>query len=66
MNMERDGEIETFYRVNQDFKAKTTSKKYVVRFFYLIFSACLYNLWILASILVGNNKIYSKRTIHNC
>ena len=45
--------IETSYRVKQDFKARTTSKKYVVRFFYFMFSACLYNLWILANILVG-------------
>jgi len=45
--------IETSYRVKQDFKARTTSKRYVVRFFYFMFSACLYNLWILANILVG-------------
>jgi putative transposase len=45
--------IETSYRVKQDFKARTTSKKYVVSFFYFMFSACLYNLWILANILVG-------------
>jgi putative transposase len=45
--------IETSYRVKQDFKARTTSKKYVVRLFYFMFSACLYNLWILANILVG-------------
>lgn len=45
--------IETSYRVKQDFKARTTSKKYVVRFFYFMFSACLYNLWILANIMVG-------------
>ncbi|MBU1201772.1 MAG: transposase [Nanoarchaeota archaeon] len=45
--------IETSYRVKQDFKARTTSKKYVVRFFYFMFSACLYNLWILVNIMVG-------------
>jgi putative transposase len=38
--------IETSYRVKGDFKARTTSKKYVVRLFYFMFSACLYNLWI--------------------
>ena len=45
--------IETSYRVKQDFKARTTSKKYVVRLFCFMFSACLYNLWILANIMVG-------------
>ncbi|MEW5896174.1 MAG: transposase [Nanoarchaeota archaeon] len=45
--------IETSYRVKQDFKARTTSKNYVVRLFYFMFSACLYNLWILANIMVG-------------
>ena len=45
--------IETSYRVKGDFKARTTSKKYVVRLFYFMFSSCLYNLWILANILVG-------------
>jgi len=45
--------IETSYRVKQDFKARTTSKRYVVRLFYFMFSACLYNLWILANIMVG-------------
>src|SRR3990167_8387070 len=39
--------------VKQDFKARTTSKRYVVRLFYFMFSACLYNLWILANIMVG-------------
>ena len=45
--------IETSYRVKGDFKARTTSKKYVVRLFYFMFSSCLYNLWILANIIVG-------------
>lgn len=45
--------IETSYRVKQDFKARTTSKRYIVRLFYFMFSACLYNLWILANIMVG-------------
>ncbi|HIH96693.1 MAG TPA: hypothetical protein HA348_04330 [Thermoplasmata archaeon] len=45
--------IETSYRVKQDFKARTTSKKYVVRLFYFMYSSCLYNLWVLANILVG-------------
>ncbi len=45
--------IETSYRVKQDFKARTTSKRYVVRLFYFLFSACLYNLWVLASVVIG-------------
>jgi len=45
--------IETSYRVKQDFKARTTSKKYVVRLFYFMYPSRLYNLWVLANILVG-------------
>ena len=45
--------IETSYRVKQDFKARTISKKHIVRLFYFMFCACLYNLWILVNIIVG-------------
>jgi putative transposase len=45
--------IETSYRVKGEFKPKTTSKNYVVRLFYFLFSVCLYNLWVLASIFIG-------------
>ncbi len=45
--------IETSYRVKGDFKPKTTSKNYVVRLFYFMFSVCVYNLWILANIFIG-------------
>jgi len=45
--------IETSYRVKGDFRPRTTSKAYVVRLFYFIFSVCLYNLWILANIFIG-------------
>ena len=45
--------IETSYRVKNLFRAKTTSKRYVVRLFYFSFSVCLYNLWILANIFMG-------------
>ncbi len=45
--------IETGFRVQDNFIAKTTSKDYSVRLFYFLFSVCLYNLWILASILIG-------------
>jgi len=45
--------IETSYRVKGNFKPKTTSRRYVIRLFYFMFSACLYNLWVLANIVVG-------------
>jgi len=45
--------IETSYRMKHVFRAKTTSKRYVVRLFYFSFSVCLYNLWVLANIFVG-------------
>lgn len=45
--------IETSYRViDHDFKARTTSKKYVIRFFYFLFGVILYNLWVLTNILL--------------
>ncbi len=45
--------IETAYRIkDHDFKARTTSKKYVVRLFYFLFCVLLYNLWILGNILL--------------
>ena len=45
--------IETSYRVKkQSFLPKTTSKNYQIRIFYFLFSVLLYNLWLLADILV--------------
>jgi putative transposase len=45
--------IETSYRIlDHDFKARTTSKRYVVRLFYFLFCVFLYNLWILSNILL--------------
>ena len=45
--------IETSYRVKKhSFRPKTTSKNYFIRLFYFLFSALLYNLWILADILI--------------
>ena len=45
--------IETSYRVKKhSFRAKTTSKNYHIRLFYFLFSVLLYNLWILADILI--------------
>jgi putative transposase len=45
--------IETAFRVQDAFLVRTTSKNYSVRLFYFLFSVCLYNLWILANIIVG-------------
>ena len=45
--------IETSYRVKKhSYLPKTTSKNYLVRLFYFMFSVLLYNLWILADILI--------------
>lgn len=46
--------IETKYRqLDHDFKAKTTSKNYMLRLFYFLFSVCLYNLWVLVNICIS-------------
>lgn len=45
--------IETSYRVKKhSYLPKTTSKNYLIRLFYFMFSVLLYNLWILADILL--------------
>jgi hypothetical protein len=45
--------IESSYRVKkQSYLPKTTSKNYLIRLFYFMFSVLLYNLWILADILI--------------
>ncbi|HIG99239.1 MAG TPA: hypothetical protein HA258_01545 [Thermoplasmata archaeon] len=45
--------IESSYRVKKhSYLAKTTSKNYFIRLFYFMFSVLLYNLWILADILI--------------
>ena len=45
--------VETSYRVKkQSYLPKTTSKNYLIRLFYFMFSVLLYNLWILADILI--------------
>jgi putative transposase len=45
--------IETSYRVKKhSYLPKTTSKNYHIRLFYFMFSVLLYNLWILADILI--------------
>jgi putative transposase len=45
--------IETSYRVKKHtFLPKTTSKNYYIRLFYFLFAVLLYNLWIIADILL--------------
>lgn len=52
--------IETGYRLkDQDFKPRTTSKNYIIRLFYFLFSVMLYNLWVLTNIIVGI-KLYGR------
>ncbi len=45
--------IETSYRVKKDFRPKTTSKNYIIRLFYFLFSVCLYNLWELVNVVLA-------------
>ena len=45
--------IETSYRVEGDFKPKTTSKNPAVRLFYFFFSVCMYNLWVIANMILS-------------
>ncbi|MDQ1351314.1 MAG: putative transposase [Acidobacteriota bacterium] len=45
--------IETAFREMKKFKAKTTSKNYVIRWFYFLFSMCLYNLWEYSNMLLS-------------
>lgn len=45
--------IETCYRVKEAFRARTTSKNYVIRLFYFMFSATLYNLWVILNALLS-------------
>ena len=45
--------LETSYKVKKhSYLPKTTSKNYMIRLFYFMFSVLLYNLWILADILI--------------
>ena len=45
--------IETSYRVKKHtIRAKTTSKNYMVRLFYFLFSVMLYNLWVIVNALI--------------
>ncbi|MHA2344146.1 MAG: hypothetical protein ACXADW_19960 [Candidatus Hodarchaeales archaeon] len=57
--------IETSYRLKVDFRPRTTSKNYVVRLFYFLFSTCLYNLWVLANLFLGaiSGRFFTKPVI---
>ncbi|MHA2010374.1 MAG: hypothetical protein ACW980_23930 [Promethearchaeota archaeon] len=48
-----------------DFRPRTTSKNYVVRLFYFLFSTCLYNLWVLANLFLGaiSGRFFTKPVI---
>ncbi len=46
--------IETSYRnLDHDFKPRTTSKNYLIRLFYFVFSCFLYNLWVIVNICIS-------------
>lgn len=45
--------IETSYRVEGDFKPKTTSKNPVVRLYYFFFSVCVYNIWVIVNMILS-------------
>jgi len=45
--------IETAYRVKETFRARTTSKNYIIRYFYFLFSLTLYNLWVLLNTMLS-------------
>ncbi len=49
---ERRWQIESGYRVKKDFRGRTTSKKYIIRFLYFMLSVILYNFWVLLNSLV--------------
>jgi len=49
--------IETSYRMKKELRAKTTSKNYVIRLFYFLFSTLLYNLWILIDSIISKSLI---------
>ena len=44
--------IENSYKTIKDFLAWTTSKEFVVRFFYFGFAVLLYNMWLLVDLIV--------------
>ena len=49
--------IETSYRVEDEFEAKTTSRNFTLRVIYFMLSIILYNLWILTRVEVQRKAI---------
>jgi len=49
--------IETGYRMKKELRARTTSKNYVIRLFYFLFSTLLYNLWILIDSIISKSLL---------
>ena len=45
--------IETAYRIKKGFRAQTTSKNYKVRLMYFLYSALLYNLWVIIDSIIS-------------
>lgn len=45
--------IETSYREQNRFLARTCTKKYSVRLLYFLLSCCLYNIWVLSNLLLS-------------
>jgi len=56
--------IETSYRVKKGLRPLTTSKNYFIRLFYFLFSCLLYNLWIIADILICISIVGIKKEKH--
>ncbi|MFC4544089.1 transposase [Halosolutus amylolyticus] len=55
--------IETSYRQIGDFLPRTSSPTFSVRLFYFLFAVALYNLWVLANVLVTDGTIPGKPPI---
>ncbi|PSP60805.1 transposase [Halobacteriales archaeon QH_7_66_37] len=55
--------IETSYRQIGDFLPRTSSPTFSVRLFYFLFAVALYNLWVLANILVATEQLPEKPPI---
>ncbi|WP_328765699.1 transposase [Haloarcula rubra] len=55
--------IETSYRQIGDFLPRTSSPTFSVRLFYFLFAVALYNLWVLANVLVSTGRKSTKPPI---
>jgi len=55
--------IETSYRQIGDFLPRTSSPTFSVRLFYFLFAVSLYNLWVLANVLVSPERLPQKPPI---